>query len=71
MKLLNGHDLNKGDTVEIVGTNYSSAKTITHVSQMYLHISDLMFYKTSGKGANTAAAGLKLQRRLSVKQPLS
>lgn len=70
MKLLNGHDLNKGDTVEIVGTNYSAIKTITHVSQMYLHISDLMFYKTSGKGANTAATGLKLQRHVTVKPQL-
>lgn len=62
MKLLNGHDLKKGDEVRIIAPNYAVTSTITHVSANYLHISSLMFFKSSGRGANTSSTGLRLER---------
>jgi hypothetical protein len=64
MKLLNGHDLNKGDSIKVIGfPDTEVLATITHVCSKFIHISDMMFWKTSGQPANLKALGLKLSRK--------
>jgi hypothetical protein len=64
MKLLNGHNLNKGDSIKVIGFNTTGVTaTITHVCSKFIHIADMMFWKTSGQPANQKAMGLKLSRK--------
>jgi len=60
--MFNGHDINKGDKVRVVIGATNEIKLVTHVSQLYIYIQDKLFYKSSGRGANVAADGMRLER---------
>lgn len=62
MKLLNGHDLKKGDTVKVMCRGDGERKLITHICSRFIHVGDKLFFKSSGNGANAVATGYKLQK---------